>query len=680
MNLQSPTIIGIDILPGKSIQSVKEPHYAVAILRNDRVVERFKDVSLRELIKIIDKNSPAILAVDNIFEIAKDFDELVNFLNKFKYPPKIIQVTRLKDSEKPIEEIARELNLSGFGKLSPLETAEIAAKLASLNIGSYVEVFEQETKIIVARGRRLGQGGMSTERYRRNIQSLILRVTRKIKDALDKHGFDYDLFFRKSEYGLDGSTFIVYAPREKLYGIIKPMKGHDIQVIIKPVTKNKIEYVPASAPFKRTFPETPHRYILVGVDPGIVTGVAILNLNGYPLAIFSKRELSRNQLIRILSEYGRPVLIATDVTPPPLYVKKLASSLNAVLFVPQYTLSVEEKRKLVSEFQETFTNLKISNTHQRDALAAVLKAFITYKPKFDRLEKRLRELCIRIPINEAKVLILRGKTIKEIIDELSNKASTKTQEVKKEVISTEELYEKHIESLKARIKNLEDLIRNLEYENRNLKDYISKLEEEVWTLKRRLLRLMDEREVEFMKERKISLLSETLTSLRKRINELESENQKLTSYINILEKLLNLAIKGEIEELIVAKSLTPSNFPNPDGIKGKVIYVYDIAPSDSNFVEKLARYGIRGLIIRDETIPNHIKRVLIEKEIPYINEKEINLIKIKERLFAMKKELTEKLEKKKSELIEMKGRLMSEIISKIIEEYREIRKKELEKR
>jgi len=38
---------------------------------------------------------------------------------------------------------------------------------------------------------------------------------------LDSHGFDYDMIIRRSKAGLEGAQFVVYAPRESLYGIIR---------------------------------------------------------------------------------------------------------------------------------------------------------------------------------------------------------------------------------------------------------------------------------------------------------------------------------------------------------------------------------------------------------------------------------------------------------------------------
>lgn len=682
--MDSPTIIGIDILPQESVSSSREPHYAAVILKNDKIIEKFNCISLRELISLAEKYSPVIIATDNVFELAKDFNDLVSLLSKFKHPPKILQVTRIKDEIKPLEQIAREFNLITTGKMNPLTTAEVVAKLASLNIGSYVEVFEQETKIIIARGRSLGQGGMSTERYKRNIQSLILRVTKKIKETLDKHGFDYDLFFRKSEYGLDRSTFIVYAPREKLYGIIKQMKGHDLQVIIKPVTKNRMEYVPASAPFKKTQLETPQRYLMVGVDPGIVTGVAVLNLNGYPITVFSKRELSRNQLIKKLSELGKVVLVATDVNPAPVYVKKLASSLNAVLFIPPYNLSVEEKRKIVQEYQEKFANLRISNTHQRDALAAVIKAYQSFKPKFERLEKRLRELCIEIPMNEAKVLIIRGKTFKEIVDSISSRIAIKQALETKKEISTEDLYERYIrqvEALKGRVEELEKIVRELKYENKSLRERVKELEEENWNLKKRIIRLLEEKEKEILKDKKLLLLTENIRSLRKKNAELEISRNKLKEQIVKLKKVLDLALQNEIEEVLIVPSITPSNITVNEKIKNSIIYVQEIASSNLNTLEELGKIGIRGLIVKDSQLPPHIKNLLIKYTIPYVSEEELgnSLIKVDNRVFVRKDNIGILLAERKKQLEKIKEEMYGDLLNKIIEEYRERRKRELEK-
>jgi len=676
-SLRENVIIGIDILPGESVASIKEPHYAVAVLKDDKIIEKKKNVSLRELKNLIRRIRPCILAVDNIFEIVRDKDELVKFLSEFDFPLKIIQVTKVRGEDKSLEEVARELEFSQRGKLSPMDAAELIAQLANLKIGSFVEVFEEETKITVSRKRSLGSGGMSTERYKRNIQSLILRVTKEIKETLDKAGFDYDLFFRKGDHGLQGSTFIVYAPREKLYGVVRPMKGHDVQVVIKPTVKSEIEFVPTIAPSKRARSEVPQRYLMVGIDPGIVTGVAVISLSGRPIVIFSKRELSRNQLIRVLSSYGRVVLVATDVVPPPLYVKKLATSLNAVLYTPSHTLSVEEKRKLVQNYRERYAGMKVLNAHQRDALAAVLKAYNSFKPKFEKLEKGLRRIDVPLSLNEAKALLIRGKTIKEVIEELSKRAKPKERVC--EIRTRADEISKYIEGLRSRIASLEIMLREKERENRELQHKVSELEKELLAIQRKLIRIVREREAKVLRDRKVMILSETIESLRKRLASLEAENSELREKLRTWKLITRKALKGEIEELINIPSLTPSRISSVGELKDKIIYVASASSSDFRVAETLSRLNVKAVVIR-EPLPLHIKEAIEEAGIPVVEGKDIDVTVLDGCVFANKPMLEEIINRELRRIDIEREKRFEMTFERIIEEYRIGRIKELRRK
>lgn len=66
-------------------------------------------------------------------------------------------------------------------------------------------------------------------------------------------------------------------------------------------------------------------------------------------------------------------MIASDVSPAPKFVGKIASSLGSKLFYPEFSMSRKEKEKIIDDYEE-----EIKNAHEKDALAAGLKAFKNY--------------------------------------------------------------------------------------------------------------------------------------------------------------------------------------------------------------------------------------------------------------------------------------------------------------
>jgi len=120
------------------------------------------------------------------------------------------------------------------------------------------------------------------------------------------------------------------------------------------------------------------------------TGLAIIDLDFNPLLVLSKRGLDREEIINLIMNYGIPVMVATDKNPVPDMVKKIAAALNASLFVPSESLSIEEKEELIEWLRRHVgNNVAVSTTHERDSLAAATLAFKSYEVKITNLESKL---------------------------------------------------------------------------------------------------------------------------------------------------------------------------------------------------------------------------------------------------------------------------------------------------
>ncbi|MBZ9571480.1 DUF460 domain-containing protein [Methanobrevibacter sp. TMH8] len=151
--------------------------------------------------------------------------------------------------------------------------------------------------------------------------------------------------------------------------------------------------------------------IIVGFDPGLTVGLAILDLNGNLLFLKSFKEIPKSEIITTLMEYGKTILIAADVENPPKAVKKLASSLNAKIFSPKNDISVSYKNEIVNEFLKNENDISFSSNnnfnnnpiisnnfnnasvdaHERDSLSAAILAYNSYKKKLNQLEKKFLE-------------------------------------------------------------------------------------------------------------------------------------------------------------------------------------------------------------------------------------------------------------------------------------------------
>ena len=142
-------------------------------------------------------------------------------------------------------------------------------------------------------------------------------------------------------------------------------------------------------------------FIIAGVDPGITVGYAIIDLNGKVVKVGSLREGSEEDVIRIISCFGTPSLVAGDTAPPAGFVSKIAARFNVRLFHPRKSMTIEEKRHIAKE---------ILNPHMRDACAAAIKAYRKYANRLRQIEKMKRKNS-----DELKHLLIQGKAIGKFI-------------------------------------------------------------------------------------------------------------------------------------------------------------------------------------------------------------------------------------------------------------------------
>jgi len=116
--------------------------------------------------------------------------------------------------------------------------------------------------------------------------------------------------------------------------------------------------------------------VIVGIDPGFTSGLAIIDLEGKLIFVGSLKDAGREVIVKEITRYGEPVLISTDVSPTPEFIKKIAAAFDSPIYTPNKSLSVDEKRQIVSEhniMKQHDTNRV--DLHAQDAFAAALKAF-----------------------------------------------------------------------------------------------------------------------------------------------------------------------------------------------------------------------------------------------------------------------------------------------------------------
>ena len=201
--------------------------------------------------------------------------------------------------------------------------------------------------------------------------------------------------------------------------------------------------------------------LIAGVDPGVTTAIAVVDIESDFYYVASKRDASLAITESMLMEKGEPIIIATDKKNSPSSVKKIASAFNAVLFLPNNDLSIKDKSDITK-------NLNYDNVHERDSLAAALFAKRYYQRSFDKIRNALIRKNMDYLLPDTIELLVKGEVgnIEQAIKKLTKKVEKKEIKIVSTIAETKKLIE------------LRDKINHLEKSNENMNKKIGFLEKE----------------------------------------------------------------------------------------------------------------------------------------------------------------------------------------------------------
>lgn len=596
-------VMGLDIASGSPASRTAEPHYSVVILREDgKVIYETQFAPLRRVVRLAWEYRPKVIAVDNVFELAPSKKRLAMLLSLLPEDTEMVQVTLKNGSFVSVKKILASMGYEVLTKPRSLATAYINAILALRGEGSPIRAVEHKTKIIISRGSAVGRGGSSAQRYARSMRASVLRMTRRIKEVLDRAGLSYDLIFRKSSGGLDSAVFIVYAPRSALRGLVKPVRNSEVRVVIKPVYKS-IMFVSDSPEV-----ELRRRYVIVGVDPGLETGLAAVDLSLRLVLLTSSRELDRSAIINRLYTVGIPVIVATDKNPPPDSVKKLASTLGVPLYVPPRNPSTSEKEAVIEWYRRRHPSLRIETTHERDALAAALMAYRHYERSLREVEERIREMGIDADLDEAKLLILRGRSVNEAIEAVVGKVLAEEREERdalKQILaklSRREYQDSRVQELEKRV---EELIREREL----LKNELSELRKRVEELEFQLRHATTPVELspQDIHDRTVAMLESRAKQLYQRVQQLEREVEEQRRALAKVTGILRGLAAGELRVLPLIQALSKAEIRRARSFDPPWLFVEH---TDLVDVEGLKEVSGEGLVLFTRRVRDDVRELL----------------------------------------------------------------------
>jgi predicted RNase H-like nuclease (RuvC/YqgF family) len=385
------------------------------------------------------------------------------------------------------------------------------------------------------------------------------------------------------------------------------------------------------------------RNLIIGIDPGITCGLAILDLDANPLVLKSEKAISVSDIITQILDIGRPIIIASDVTPTPDYIKKVASKFDSTTFVPKVLMKGEKKRELVNKFLHEH-ELFIKDTHVIDALAAALKAYNYYKDKFIQIENKQDP---DIDLDNIKSAVVKGMRIKEAIYSLKKKKEIKKIKPtlkRKKVVSriSEKLSQRSIE------------IKGLKTEKKNLINKIEKLNNEISRLRTFIKKKNKEIEVEAFKDRLIQLQKREIAELSKKLRKLEikeinqKENLDIIDQLETDQKIIFLKPIKKFSSTQVNMAIFKSDISS-----GDIALLMDASGGGNSAAQSLIDVGIKAVIFCNP-MSHHAENKLISENIPTLSSKKLNIKWVNNRPYIETNEINNAIKKAKSDLSKKK--------------------------
>jgi len=339
----------------------------------------------------------------------------------------------------------------------------------------------------------------------------------------------------------------------------------------------------------------------------------VLTLEGELRKLHSSRTISIPEVIEMIAEEGRPLIIASDVFPAPNSVEKIRRAFNAVPGSPEDIITTEDKIEMAKPFE-------YSNPHERDAIAAAVSVFRKNKNRFEQIKKKLPP---GVNADEAIAQVVRGRSVDVVIHEL-----TKKKRMEPEIQTVKEKTDEDASHFRETLRRSDETIREL----KNYQDELKAELEEKGNKIKELEELINRHRAliyrELKKEKEIKIRDKEIAHLRGMVSDTNKRISFLNRRINKLKKMRRLEISGRILPVKIISAFTRDSIlmtREMFGIKkDDVILLKDASGGGTMTARMLADFGVRAVIICNE-MSHAAEEELFKLNVPVLQAKEVNL-------------------------------------------------------
>jgi len=644
-------VFGVDVHSGDVRGDA--PSYAL-VAYDGETVER-DVVSYRKLRRLVERDEPALLATDNAFELAADKDALVGLLRDLPAGTRLVQVTGDERPE-PLSRVADRHDVP-YGS-DPMQEAEAAARLAAMNVGHEVTAFEDRTRVKVARGRSTGSGGWSEDRYTRRIHGAVRRTAREVEDDLKEAGLSFERETTEKYGGLSRAEFTVEAAPDEIP--VSARRSGDVRTEIERVRRDGISFEPLA---KR------RDHVVVGIDPGTTTAVALCDLEGDLLEVTSTRTASTADVVEWIVDRGRPVVVAADVTPMPETVEKIRRSFDAAGWVPDTDLPVDEKQHRTREHP-------YENDHERDAMAAALYAVDDHADQFERIARKVPAEMSR---GEVTARVVAGEeSVEAVLADL-------TEDEQPEEEDTEHT-PRELTVEERRIRDLEAQVQRLEEHNADLQEELAEKEETIEEYERKLSEARREERRDARERRDVARLQRETDRLERDLEEERAAREDLEGTLERLKALWKLDhsnfadFEPEKRDLVPVKPIeefTRAAIVDADERFGlaedDVVLVRDAGGAGRSTAELLADVDPRVVLLDRGDLSEVADEVLFDRGVPVAPADGVTIREVDELAVARESEVETAVEDWERRAVDRERRRNAEMVDRLISEHRAAR-------
>lgn len=346
--------------------------------------------------------------------------------------------------------------------------------------------------------------------------------------------------------------------------------------------------------------------------------------------------------------------------------------MNAILIVPERVPETIEKQDVAYKYAQKY-GVKLGNTHERDALAASIKAIQRFENKFRQTEARIKRLELSISQDEVKALIIKGYSIRKAIESLLHKPE-EAKAVYSTALISPSTYREEIKRLQAKINLQNEEIDKLRMLNSEFNNQVQTLEKSIEILSYKLNKVSSDEDKSVKREQKYQIFENELSTLREKLTtaykELEDYQQRLATIKHYRE----LESKGEVTFLKPIESFSKAGLERAfqlfDIKRGDIVLLIDASGGGSLTAEELARRGIKA-VVTQTAMSHQAEYTLNRYGIPVVSSEVVNLQMVEGYLYASSSDIEKAIKKTKEvEKIETEQEL-----DDILMEYRQERDK-----